>query len=158
MTTLANKRNDAWQKIKLERIQMSDATTTLIHCDLIVFTYDERYWSVLTKIGQKSCDGSLCKSSRFPESSRIKWGGLHPHISMYILEFCLQHVLPLSYLPAFFFTPWIILMTEIFSLVFFYVCSLYSFFLVLGPPIPVGVDVQVESLDTISEVDMVSIP
>lgn len=25
-----------------------------------------------------------------------------------------------------------------------------------GPPIPVGVDVQVESLDTISEVDMVS--
>lgn len=28
--------------------------------------------------------------------------------------------------------------------------------LVLGPPIPVGVDVQVESLDTISEVDMVS--
>lgn len=27
----------------------------------------------------------------------------------------------------------------------------------LGPPIPVGVDVQVESLDTISEVDMVRI-
>lgn len=27
---------------------------------------------------------------------------------------------------------------------------------ILGPPIPVGVDVQVESLDTISEVDMVS--
>lgn len=26
-----------------------------------------------------------------------------------------------------------------------------------GPPIPVGVDVQVESIDTISEVDMVSI-
>lgn len=25
-----------------------------------------------------------------------------------------------------------------------------------GPPIPVGVDVQVESIDTISEVDMVS--
>lgn len=29
------------------------------------------------------------------------------------------------------------------------------FSIVLGPPIPVGVDVQVESLDTISEVDMV---
>lgn len=58
------------QNIKLDRIQMSDATTTLIHCDLIVFTYNERPWSLLTKIGQKSCGESNCKSSRFPETSR----------------------------------------------------------------------------------------
>lgn len=35
------------------------------------------------------------------------------------------------------------------------VCVFFVFF--LGPAIPVGVDVQVESLDSISEVDMVSI-
>lgn len=35
------------------------------------------------------------------------------------------------------------------------VCVFFCFF--LGPAIPVGVDVQVESLDSISEVDMVSI-
>lgn len=33
---------------------------------------------------------------------------------------------------------------------------IYYNYALTGPPIPVGVDVQVESLDTISEVDMVS--
>lgn len=36
-------------------------------------------------------------------------------------------------------------------------CAVHLFSIwISGPPIPVGVDVQVESLDTISEVDMVS--
>lgn len=36
-------------------------------------------------------------------------------------------------------------------------CVWFFFVFFLGPAIPVGVDVQVESLDSISEVDMVSI-
>lgn len=35
---------------------------------------------------------------------------------------------------------------------------LIIYFCLAGPAIPVGVDVQVESLDSISEVDMVSKP
>lgn len=35
-------------------------------------------------------------------------------------------------------------------------CAVHFPIWISGPPIPVGVDVQVESLDTISEVDMVS--
>lgn len=34
----------------------------------------------------------------------------------------------------------------------------YSFFLSEGSPVPVGIDVQVESIDSISEVNMVSVP
>lgn len=38
-----------------------------------------------------------------------------------------------------------------------FTCAVHLFSIwISGPPIPVGVDVQVESLDTISEVDMVS--
>lgn len=37
-----------------------------------------------------------------------------------------------------------------------FINTLWECFFLAGPPIPVGVDVQVESLDTISEVDMVS--
>lgn len=42
--------------------------------------------------------------------------------------------------------------------VYFHICLLMIYFCLAGPAIPVGVDVQVESLDSISEVDMVRKP